>query len=91
MQTPPEKSMINNLSESNPIIFAKLSGRQELRLKLKHGEGVLGPKVNTKKKDHFFPSLNTKLLNISKMYFFCLQFLGRINSEPRFSHVIPKS
>jgi hypothetical protein len=47
MQTPPDKSMINNLSESNPIMFGKLSGRQEIRLKLKQSEGIAGPKVNT--------------------------------------------
>ncbi|XP_015584958.1 autophagy-related protein 2 homolog B [Cephus cinctus] len=46
MQTPPEGSIINNLSESNPIMFAKLAGRQEVRLKVKQGEGVLGPKVD---------------------------------------------
>ncbi|XP_031784416.1 autophagy-related protein 2 homolog A [Nasonia vitripennis] len=45
MQTPPEKSIINNLNESNPIIVAKLSGRQEIRLKVKQGESVVGPKV----------------------------------------------
>ncbi|KAG7200135.1 hypothetical protein KM043_000574 [Ampulex compressa] len=45
MQTPPEGNIINNLSESNPIIFAKLAGRQEIRLKVKQGEGVSGPKV----------------------------------------------
>ena len=48
MHTPPEKSIINSLNESNPIIFAKLSGRQEIRLKLKQGEGIMGPKVNMK-------------------------------------------
>lgn len=45
MQTPPDGNFINNLSESKPIIFAKLAGRQEIRLKLKQGEGVSGPKV----------------------------------------------
>ncbi|XP_011303463.1 autophagy-related protein 2 homolog B [Fopius arisanus] len=45
MHTPPEKSLINNLSPSSPIICAKLTGRQEIRLKLKQGEGVSGPKV----------------------------------------------
>lgn len=45
MQTPPEKIPLNNFSESNPIIFAKISGHQEIRLKLKQGEGVPGPKV----------------------------------------------
>ncbi|CAL7949589.1 unnamed protein product [Xylocopa violacea] len=44
-QTPLEGNIINNLSESNPIMFAKLAGRQEIRLKLKQGEGVSGPKV----------------------------------------------
>ncbi|XP_076234909.1 autophagy-related 2 [Calliopsis andreniformis] len=45
MQTPPDGNDINNLSDSNPIRFAKLAGRQEIRLKLKQGEGVSGPKV----------------------------------------------
>lgn len=45
IQTSPEGNIINNLSESNPIMFAKLAGRQEIRLKLKQGEGVSGPKV----------------------------------------------
>lgn len=45
MQNPLEGNIINNLSESNPIMFAKLAGRQEIRLKLKQGEGVSGPKV----------------------------------------------
>lgn len=45
MQTPLEANIINNLNESNPIMFAKLAGRQEIRLKLKQGEGVSGPKV----------------------------------------------
>ncbi|XP_012255190.2 autophagy-related protein 2 homolog A [Athalia rosae] len=45
MQTPPERNMINNLSESDPIMFGKLAGRQEVRLKIKQGDGVLGPKV----------------------------------------------
>ncbi|XP_011503827.1 PREDICTED: autophagy-related protein 2 homolog A [Ceratosolen solmsi marchali] len=45
MQIPPDTNIINNLSESNPIVFGKLSGRQEIRLKLKQGEGVAGPKV----------------------------------------------
>lgn len=49
MQTPPDRNMINNIIESNPIIFAKLSGRQEFCLKLKQGEGVVGPKVSQKK------------------------------------------
>lgn len=44
-QTPPDKNIINNMSESNPIMFSKLTGRQEIRLKVKQGEGVLGPKV----------------------------------------------
>ncbi|XP_031843330.1 autophagy-related 2 [Nomia melanderi] len=44
-QTPPEGNILNNLSGSNPIMFAKLAGRQEIRLKLKQGEGVSGPKV----------------------------------------------
>ena len=46
MQTPPDRNTINNSNESNPILFAKLTGRQEMRLKLKQGEGVVGPKVN---------------------------------------------
>ncbi|XP_063976895.1 autophagy-related protein 2 homolog B [Diachasmimorpha longicaudata] len=45
MHTPPEKSIITTLSQSNPIICGKLTGRQEIRLKLKQGEGVSGPKV----------------------------------------------
>ncbi|XP_066590734.1 autophagy-related protein 2 homolog B isoform X2 [Prorops nasuta] len=43
--TPPEKNVINTLSESNSIIFAKLTGRQEIRLKVKQSEGISGPKV----------------------------------------------
>lgn len=45
MQTSPEGNIINSLNESNPIMFAKLAGRQEIRLKLKQGESVSGPKV----------------------------------------------
>lgn len=45
MHTPPEGNIVNSLSQSNPIIFAKLAGRQEIRLKLKQGEGITGPKV----------------------------------------------
>ncbi|KAI4495649.1 hypothetical protein M0802_008484 [Mischocyttarus mexicanus] len=45
MQNYPDRSLINNLSESHPILFAKFSGRQEFRLKMKQGEGVSGPKV----------------------------------------------
>nr|XP_050867799.1 autophagy-related protein 2 homolog A isoform X1 [Vespula vulgaris] len=45
MQNYPDKNIINNLSESHPILFAKFAGRQEFRLKIKQGEGVLGPKV----------------------------------------------
>lgn len=37
----------SNLSlEPDPILFGKLAGRQEIRLKLKQSEGVLGPKVD---------------------------------------------
>ncbi|XP_069689778.1 autophagy-related protein 2 homolog B isoform X2 [Periplaneta americana] len=37
----------SNLSlEPDPILFGKLAGRQEVRLKLKQSEGVLGPKVD---------------------------------------------
>ncbi|XP_014472680.1 PREDICTED: autophagy-related protein 2 homolog A isoform X2 [Dinoponera quadriceps] len=43
--TPPEGNTANNASESNPIMFAKLAGRQEVRLKIKQEEGVSGPKV----------------------------------------------
>lgn len=43
-QTPPEGNTINSLSDSNLIMFAKLAGSQELRLKFKQGE-VTGPKV----------------------------------------------
>ncbi|XP_049811820.1 autophagy-related protein 2 homolog A [Schistocerca nitens] len=36
-----------NLSvEPDPVLFAKLAGRQELRVKLKQAEGVPGPKVD---------------------------------------------
>ncbi|KAF7991887.1 hypothetical protein HCN44_010688 [Aphidius gifuensis] len=38
-------NIFNNIFQSNPIICGKLTGRQELRLKLKQGEGILGPKV----------------------------------------------
>ncbi|KOC64737.1 Autophagy-related protein 2 like protein B [Habropoda laboriosa] len=41
----PTEGNINNLNESNPIMFAKLAGRQEIRMKLKQGESVSGPKV----------------------------------------------
>ncbi|CAK9813594.1 Autophagy-related protein 2 homolog B [Anthophora quadrimaculata] len=44
-QSPTEGNIINNLNESNPIMFAKLAGRQEIRMKLKQGESVSGPKV----------------------------------------------
>ncbi|XP_032665002.1 autophagy-related protein 2 homolog A isoform X2 [Odontomachus brunneus] len=43
--TPSEGNAANNVSESNPIMFAKLAGRQEMRLKIKQEEGVSGPKV----------------------------------------------
>ncbi|XP_012275672.1 autophagy-related protein 2 homolog B isoform X2 [Orussus abietinus] len=43
--TPPERNIMNALSESHPILFAKLAGRQEVRLKVKQAETVLGPKV----------------------------------------------
>ncbi|GFG37838.1 hypothetical protein Cfor_03151 [Coptotermes formosanus] len=37
----------SNLSlEPDPILFGKLAGRQDIRLKLKQSEGVLGPKVD---------------------------------------------
>jgi hypothetical protein len=37
----------SNLSlEPDPILFGKLAGRQEIRLKLKQSEGVMGPKVD---------------------------------------------
>ncbi|XP_076166580.1 autophagy-related 2 isoform X3 [Ptiloglossa arizonensis] len=45
LQTPQNGNIINNLSRSNLIMFAKLAGRQEIRLKLKQGESVSGPKV----------------------------------------------
>lgn len=36
-----------NLSlEPDPILFGKLAGRHELRIKIKQGEGVTGPKVD---------------------------------------------
>ncbi|XP_078034719.1 autophagy-related 2 isoform X1 [Augochlora pura] len=44
-QTPPEGNIFNNLNGSNPIMFAKLAGSQEIRLMFKQGEGVSGPKV----------------------------------------------
>jgi hypothetical protein len=48
VQTPPEanNSNFNNSNESNPIMFAKLVGKQEMRLKMKQKEEILGPKVN---------------------------------------------
>jgi len=45
LHTPPEGNILNNPNESNPIMFAKLVGKQEMRLKMKQKEGVLGPKV----------------------------------------------
>lgn len=45
LHTPPEGNT-NTVSESNPIMFAKLAGRQDIRLKIKQEEGVSGPKVN---------------------------------------------
>ncbi|XP_012533981.1 autophagy-related protein 2 homolog B-like [Monomorium pharaonis] len=45
LHTPPEGNAANNSNESNPIMFAKLAGRQEVRLKMKQGEGISGPKV----------------------------------------------
>lgn len=45
LHTPPEGNGVNNSNESNPIMFAKLAGRQEVRLKMKQGEGISGPKV----------------------------------------------
>ena len=37
----------SNVSEEpDPILFGKLAGRQEIRLKLKQSEGVAGPKVD---------------------------------------------
>ncbi|XP_011643358.1 autophagy-related protein 2 homolog B [Pogonomyrmex barbatus] len=45
LHTPPEGNAVNNSNESNPIMFAKLAGRQEVRLKMKQGEGISGPKV----------------------------------------------
>ncbi|KYN22683.1 Autophagy-related protein 2 like protein A [Trachymyrmex cornetzi] len=44
LHTPPDGN-VNNSNESNPIMFAKLAGRQEVRLKMKQGEGISGPKV----------------------------------------------
>lgn len=46
LHTPPEGNAVNNSNELNPIMFAKLAGRQEIRLKMKQGEGISGPKVN---------------------------------------------
>nr|XP_012226127.1 PREDICTED: autophagy-related protein 2 homolog B isoform X1 [Linepithema humile] len=45
LHTPLEGNAANSPNESNPIMFAKLAGRQEVRLKMKQGEGVSGPKV----------------------------------------------
>ncbi|KYM93249.1 Autophagy-related protein 2 like protein A [Atta colombica] len=45
LHTPPDGNGVNNSNESNPIMFAKLAGRQEVRLKMKQGEGISGPKV----------------------------------------------
>ncbi|KYQ51543.1 Autophagy-related protein 2 like protein A [Trachymyrmex zeteki] len=45
LHTPPDGNAVNNSNESNPIMFAKLAGRQEVRLKMKQGEGISGPKV----------------------------------------------
>ncbi|XP_020295971.1 autophagy-related protein 2 homolog B isoform X2 [Pseudomyrmex gracilis] len=45
VQTPLEGSTVNCSNESNLIMFAKLAGRQEVRLKMKQGEVVSGPKV----------------------------------------------
>ncbi|XP_070517195.1 autophagy-related protein 2 homolog B isoform X2 [Cardiocondyla obscurior] len=45
LHTPPEGNAVNNSNESNPIMVGKLAGRQEVRLKMKQGEGISGPKV----------------------------------------------
>ncbi|XP_072742677.1 autophagy-related protein 2 homolog B [Anoplolepis gracilipes] len=45
LHTPPEGNTVNISNELNPIMFAKLAGRQEIRLKIKQGEGISGPKV----------------------------------------------
>ncbi|XP_011706773.1 PREDICTED: autophagy-related protein 2 homolog B isoform X4 [Wasmannia auropunctata] len=45
LHTPPDGNAVNNSNESSPIVFAKLAGRQEVRLKMKQGEGISGPKV----------------------------------------------
>ncbi|XP_066992632.2 autophagy-related protein 2 homolog A [Anabrus simplex] len=45
--SPHQDSTPSNLSlEPDPVLFGKLAGRQELRVKLKQTEGVHGPKVN---------------------------------------------
>nr|XP_032521556.1 autophagy-related protein 2 homolog A [Danaus plexippus plexippus] len=41
--TPPDRT-----TQADPILFAKLTGQQELALKLKHSEEVEGPKVEVK-------------------------------------------
>lgn len=42
-----EKSSSSNLSlEPDPILFTKLAGRQEIRIKLKQNEVMSGPKVD---------------------------------------------
>lgn len=37
---------LDSKTEPNPILLSKLGGRQEIRLKLKRGENVQGPKVS---------------------------------------------
>lgn len=50
-----------NLSlEPDPILFGKLAGRHELRIKIKQGDGVVGPKAST------------KLLHYLMVFCFCL-------------------
>lgn len=62
LQTPQNGNIINNLSRSNLIMFAKLAGRQEIRLKLKQGESVSGPKVKVKE------------LKLSNIYYIYLKY-----------------
>lgn len=42
------KLLDDKMNQSEPILFAKLTGNQELSLKLKHSEEVEGPKIEIK-------------------------------------------
>lgn len=43
----PNTSAPNLSMEPDPILFGKLAGRHELRIKIKQGDGVVGPKAST--------------------------------------------